>query len=80
MNRTITKEQLEEIEDSSLWGDRTDAIALLKEYAGIEAKPYTAWNFYDEYGNYVGDSDNYSIRDLIENAYIDIVDESEEEE
>lgn len=79
MNRTITKAQLEEIEDASLWGDKTDALTLLKEYTGIEAKPYTAWSFYDEYGNYVGDSDNYSIRDLIENAYIDIVDEREDE-
>ena len=79
MNRTITKEQLEEIEEASCWGYRTDAYALLKEYAGIEAKPYTAWNFYDEYDNYVGNSDDYSIRDLIENAYIDVVDESEDE-
>ena len=80
MNRVITKAQLKEIEEASFWGDRTDAYALLKEYTGIEAKPYTAWNFYDEHGNYVGDSDNYSIRDLIENAYIDVVDESEDEE
>ena len=78
MNRTITKAQLEEIEEVSMWGDRRDTYALLKEYAGIEAKPYTAWSFYDEHGNYVGDSDNYSIRDLIENAYIDVVDESED--
>ena len=80
MNRTITKKQLEEIEEAGCWGDRTDAYELLEEYTGIAAKPYTAWNFYDEYGNYVGNSDDYSIRDLIENAYIDVVDESEEEE
>lgn len=79
MNRTITKAQLEEIEEARLWGDKTDAYALLKEYTGIKAKPYTAWNFYDEYGNYVGDSDNYSIRDLIENAYIDVIYENEDE-
>ena len=77
MSKTITKAQLEEIEEVRWWGDIRDAHALLKEYTGIEARPYTAWNFYDEYGNYVGDSDNYSIRDLIENAYINIVDESE---
>lgn len=79
MARTITKAQLEEIGVASLWGDKKYAYELLKEYTGIEAKPYTAWSFYDEYGNYVGDSDNYSIRDLIKNAYIDIVDESEDE-
>ena len=79
MSRTITKERIRQIDDVIFWGDKRDAYALLKEYAGIEARPYTAWNFYDEYGNYVGDSDNYSLRDLIENAYIDIVDEREDE-
>ena len=49
MNRTITKKQLEEIEEAGCWGDRTDAYELLEEYTGIAAKPYTAWNFYDEY-------------------------------
>jgi hypothetical protein len=80
MSRTITKAQLKEIEEARWYGERTEAYALLKEYTGIEARPYTAWNFYDEYNNYVGDSDNYSIRDLIENAYIDVVDESEDEQ
>ena len=78
MEKTITKEQLEEIEDALFCSDRNGAYALLKKYAGIEAKPYTAWDFYDEYGNYVGDSNNYSIRDLIENAYIKIVKEGGE--
>lgn len=73
MHNTITKEQLEEIEEAYSCEDRETAYALLKEYAGIEAKPYTAWDFYDTAGNYLGDSVNYSFRDLLENAYITIV-------
>lgn len=84
MNKTITKTHLEEIEEAYSFGDREIAHALLKAYTGIEARPYTAWDFYDEFGNYIGTSDSYSIRDLIKNAYIDVVDncfeESEEEE
>ena len=69
----ITRKELEEIEEAYSCGDRETAYALLKEYAGIEAKPFTAWDFYDEAGNYLGDSINYSFRDLLETAYIDVV-------
>ena len=73
MAGTITREQLDEIQEAYSLNDRETAYALLKEYAGIEAKPYTAWDFYDTAGNYIGDSVNYSFRDLLENAYIDVV-------
>jgi hypothetical protein len=73
MRNTITKEQLEEIEDAMFLHDRETAYALLEEYAGIEARPYTAWAFYDEADNYVGNSDNDSIQDLLDSAYITIV-------
>lgn len=73
MSNTITREQLNEIEEAYSCKDRETAYALLKEYAGIEAKPYIAWDFYDTAGNYLGDSVNYSFRDLLENAYIKIL-------
>ena len=79
MNDTITQEQLEEIEDALSCSDRETAYGLLEEYTGIKAKPYTAWAFYDAADNWVGDSDNYTIRDLIDNAYIKIVEKGGEE-
>lgn len=75
---TITREQLDEIQEAYSLNDRETAYALLKEYAGIEAKPYTAWDFYDAVGNYIGDSENYSFRDLLENAYIKVVEKGGE--
>ena len=78
MSNTITREQLEEIEEAYFCNDMETACALLKEYAGIEAKPYTAWDFYDTAGNYLGDSVNYSFRELLENAYITIVEKGGE--
>ena len=74
---SITKEQLDEIEEAYFCNDRETAYSLLKEYAGIEAKPYTAWGFYDTAGNYLGDSVNYSFKDLLENAYITVVKKGE---
>jgi hypothetical protein len=78
MSNTITRAQLEEIEDAMFLHDRETAYALLKEYAGIEARPYTAWAFYDEADNFVGDSDNYNISDLLDNAYITVVEKGGE--
>ena len=75
MSRTITREQLEEIEDALFCLDRKGAYELLKKYTGIEARPYTAWAFYDEVDNYVGDSDDDTIQDLLDSAYITVVDE-----
>ena len=75
MCETITREQLEEIEDALDCFDRGAAFSLLKKYTGIEARPYTAYLFYDEADNFVGDSENYNIRDLLNNAYIKVVEE-----
>ena len=67
----ITLEQLEELKET-LFVDRIDFNALLEEYTGIVAKPYTAFVYYDSCGNWVGDSDNYDVRDILENAYITV--------
>lgn len=73
MRNTITREQLKEIEDALSCSDRETAYEMLKEYTGIEARPYTAWAFYDEADNFVGDIDNDTIRDLLDKAYITVV-------
>ena len=67
----ITQDQLEELEDT-LFIDRIDFNELLEEYTGIVAKPYTAFVYYDSVGNWVGDSDNYDVRDILKNAYITV--------
>jgi hypothetical protein len=77
MTKIITKKQLEEIEEAYFL-DREEAFGLLEEYADIKAMPFTAWAFYDAADNYIGDSDNYSIRDLLDNAYVSVVEEEGE--
>ena len=78
MVNKITREQFDEIEEAYFLNDRETAYAWLEEYADIEAKPFTAWEFYDAAGNYLGDSINYSFKDLLENAYIDVVEKGGE--
>ena len=67
----ITQEQLEELKET-LSVSRIDFNELLEEYTGIVAKPYTAFVYYDSADNWVGDSDNYSVLDILENAYISV--------
>lgn len=70
-SRYITKAQREELEDASFFGIE-DAHELLEKYAGIEARPYTAYQYYDEDGNYLSSSDEANIDGLLEAAYVEV--------
>ena len=73
MAECITKEQYEDIENARYF-DRDEYHKLLKEYAGIIAKPYTAFSYYDSAGNYIGDSENSDTMDLLKMAYVEVCD------
>lgn len=47
MAKFISKSQMEELEDACTFGIE-GANKLLKKYAGIQARAYTAYNYYDE--------------------------------
>ena len=74
MVEKISKEQYEELGNSSMW-DNTDSFhKKLEEMTGITAKRYVGYSYYDENGMYLGDSNNSTLRDLLGNAYIEIED------
>lgn len=73
MADTITKEQLEELEEAQFF-DRDEYHKLLKDYTGIIAKPYTGYSYYDTAGNYIGDSNCNDVQDLLNCAYVEVVD------
>lgn len=70
----ITKSQLQEIRDAVLFGENSFHLTL-KKYTGIEARPYTAYLYYDDCGNFIGDSDGVTIGSLLEAAYIEVRDD-----
>ena len=73
MTEYITNEQLKELENEVIMGD--DAYhKLLLEYTGIEARPYTAYLYYDDDGNYVGNSEESTVYDLLNAAYVEVQD------
>lgn len=71
MAEYITKDQYRKIEDASLY-DVKEFHNLLEKYTGIEAKPYTAYLYYDECGNFIGDSDSATLERLLEAAYVEV--------
>ena len=67
----ITQKQFEELEVARERGTE-EFHGVLEEYTGIVAKPYTAFDYYDSCGNYLGDSVDYTTRELLNSAYIKV--------
>ena len=67
----ITQEQFEELEEARVRGTE-EFHGLLEDYTGIVAKPYTEFYYYDSCGNYLGDSMDYTTRELLDSAYIKV--------
>ena len=67
----ITKEQYNKLCESHFYDTREEFHKLLEEITGIEAQKYTSYQYYC-LGNYVGDSDGSSVKDLLDNSYIEV--------
>ena len=70
----ITKQQFEELENACIDGRREEFHRLLEKYTDIVARPYL---YVDCAENYVGDSENFDLRDLLINAYIEVRSDTE---
>ena len=74
MAEYITKAQYEEIRDACALGVE-EGHDLLRKYAGIEAKTYYAYLYYDENGDFIGCSDEDGLDDLLEKANVEVRDD-----
>lgn len=72
MTDSITKAQYEELEDSYTYGDKAEFHKLLEKYTGIVARPYTAYLYYSETRDYIGDSNDIDLDDLLRAAYVEV--------
>lgn len=71
MAKYITKAQQGKLELAALLDDE-EYRKLLSEYMGIEARAYTAYNFYDENGDFIGNSEDYDLDQLMEAAGVEV--------
>lgn len=74
MVEKISKDQYHDLCQSSMWDGIDGFHKKLEEMTGITAKSYVAYQYFDSDGNYIGDSENYTIRDLLNNALIKVED------
>ena len=77
MANFITKAQYEELGQVASIADIEEFNLLLDRYAGIESVPYTAYSYFDSDGNYIGDSNESELDDLLQAAYVEVRDEPE---
>ena len=74
MAKKITKSQYEEIQDAYEKGFWELHMALA-EHTGIVAYSYEAYTYYDVNGNYVGNSEDFDLDEVLEAAYIELVED-----
>ena len=74
MAKYITEAQREKLELAVLLDDE-EYRKLLREYMGIKARAYTAYNYYDEIGNFIGNSEDYDLGQLMESAGVEVRDD-----
>jgi len=72
--RRITKEQYRKIQEAA-WTDSQQFQKILTEYTGITMREYTAHNFYDEYGDWCGNDQDYDLDGILDEACIEVIDD-----
>ena len=71
MAKYITEAQLRQLHQA-LFIDNDEYLRLLKEFAGIESRPTTEYNYYDENGEFIGSSVDTDLSDLLDEAGVEV--------
>lgn len=74
MAKFITKAQFGKLLHAQLF-DNDEYLRLLTEFAGIESRPTTEYNHYDENGEFIGSSVDTDLSDLLEAAGVEVRDD-----
>ena len=72
LKRTISARDMENLMEC-LDAGKPEFSRILEAYTGLIAKPYIAFQYYYENGDYIGDSDTYSLEDVMEEAGIEVI-------
>ena len=74
MAKYITKTQFSKLVHTQLF-DNDEYLRLLAELAGIESRPTTEYNHYDENGDFIGSSVDTDLSDLLDEAGVEVRDD-----
>ena len=75
MKKTISKEQYEDLRFLCSIDDKAYHEKLAE--IGVDARPYRAYQYFDEYGNYKGDSDDMTMDELLYAMGISVEEETQ---
>ena len=75
MAKVITKTQMNEIKEAMRLGCINTANDMLNKYAGIEARAYMAYNYYNEDGDFLANSNKIDLDALLEIAGVEVQDD-----
>ena len=73
----ITKQQYDRLQLYQSCGTKESFNDLLYCLCGITARPCTMYDYYDEAGNYIGNSNDSVVLDLLRGAGVRVVDGDE---
>lgn len=73
MPKYITKAQRAELADAEERG-LDEYNEVLRRIAGIEAREYTSYQYFDERGEYIGDDNEMLLEDILDNAGVEVHD------
>ncbi len=73
MAKYITKAQFRKLMHTQLF-DNDEYLRLLAKFAGIESRPTTEYNHYDENGEFIGSSVDTDLFELLESAGVEVLD------
>lgn len=68
---SITIQQYQELKELEEL-DYSEFLRQLELYTGIKAVPCTAYQFYDDSGDYICDSCDSFVGDILEAAYVEV--------
>ena len=69
----ITRQQYKEIKEAYETDDQ-QFLEKLEEYTGITREPYTSYNYFCG-GDYVGNSDNNTLDEILRYAYVEVAEQ-----
>lgn len=70
----ITKSQAEKLDFAFSW-DEESFPYLLEDYTGLKAKEVTMFQIFDGGDNYIGDTHNCTLSEILRKAEIEVVDD-----
>lgn len=69
--KTITKQEMEELEELYSLGPTQEFNEKLEELTGIEVRPYTGYQYFCG-GDYIGDNSTETLDEILQRAYITV--------